>query len=121
MMEGTQNPAASVRTEHALAFATYSRRLTQGMVSVALVHPVPPVPQPQALLRRAKNRVRQRASANWWRCWRNRADTRISCRRSQRVPRVRLSLRKAAWSSSKPTNFTGNTVWGTRLSLRTKP
>ena len=45
MMEGTQNPAASVRTEHALAFATYSRRLTQGMVSVALVHPVPPVPE----------------------------------------------------------------------------
>jgi uncharacterized membrane protein YccC len=45
MMEGTQNPAASVRTEHALAFATYSRRLTQGMVSVALVHPVPPGPE----------------------------------------------------------------------------
>ena len=44
MMEGTQNPAASVRTEHALAFATYSRRLTQGMVSVALVHSVPPGP-----------------------------------------------------------------------------
>jgi uncharacterized membrane protein YccC len=42
MMEGTQTPAASVRTEHALAFATYSRRLTQGMVSVALVHPLPP-------------------------------------------------------------------------------
>jgi uncharacterized membrane protein YccC len=42
MMEGTQNSAGSVRTEHALAFATYSRRLTQGMVSVALVHPVPP-------------------------------------------------------------------------------
>jgi uncharacterized membrane protein YccC len=45
MMEGTQNAAASVRTEHALAFATYSRRLTQGMVSVALVHPVPPCPE----------------------------------------------------------------------------
>ncbi len=45
MMEGTQNPAASVRTEHALAFATYSRRLTQGMVSVALVHSVPPGPE----------------------------------------------------------------------------
>jgi uncharacterized membrane protein YccC len=45
MMEGTQNAAASVRTEHALAFATYSRRLTQGMVSVALVHPVPPGPE----------------------------------------------------------------------------
>jgi uncharacterized membrane protein YccC len=45
MMEGTQNPAASVRTEHALAFATFSRRLTQGMVSVALVHPVPPGPE----------------------------------------------------------------------------
>jgi uncharacterized membrane protein YccC len=45
MMEGTQTPAASVRTEHALAFATYSRRLTQGMVSVALVHPVPPGPE----------------------------------------------------------------------------
>ena len=35
MMGGTQNPAASVRTEHALAFATYSRRLMLGMVSVA--------------------------------------------------------------------------------------
>ncbi len=45
MMEGTQNPAASVRTEYALAFATYSRRLTQGMVSLALVHPVPPGPE----------------------------------------------------------------------------
>jgi uncharacterized membrane protein YccC len=45
MMEGTQTPAASVRTEHALGFATYSRRLTQGMVSVALVHPVPPGPE----------------------------------------------------------------------------
>ena len=45
MMEGTQNPAASVRTEHALAFATYSRRLMQGMVSVALVHSVPPGPE----------------------------------------------------------------------------
>jgi hypothetical protein len=45
MLEGTPNPAASVRTEHALAFATYSRRLTQGMVSVALVHPVPPSPE----------------------------------------------------------------------------
>jgi uncharacterized membrane protein YccC len=45
MMEGTQNPAASVRTEHALAFATYSRRLMQGMVSVALVHAVPPAPE----------------------------------------------------------------------------
>jgi uncharacterized membrane protein YccC len=44
MMEGAQNPAASVRTEHALAFATYSRRLMLGMVSVALVHPVPPGP-----------------------------------------------------------------------------
>jgi uncharacterized membrane protein YccC len=45
MMEGTQDPAASVRTEHALAFATYSRRLMQGMVSVALVHSVPPGPE----------------------------------------------------------------------------
>jgi uncharacterized membrane protein YccC len=45
MMEGAQNPAASVRTEHALAFATYSRRLMLGMVSVALVHPVPPGPE----------------------------------------------------------------------------
>jgi uncharacterized membrane protein YccC len=45
MMEGTQTPAASVRTEHALAFATYSRRLTQGMVTVALLHPSPPGPQ----------------------------------------------------------------------------
>jgi uncharacterized membrane protein YccC len=42
MMEGTQSPAASVRTEHALAFATYSRRLTQGVVTVALLHAVPP-------------------------------------------------------------------------------
>jgi uncharacterized membrane protein YccC len=45
MMEGAQNPAASVRTEHALAFATYSRRLMLGMVSMALVHPVPPGPE----------------------------------------------------------------------------
>src|SRR5271170_639942 len=42
----------------------------------------------------------------------NRADTRISCTRSQTVPRVRLSLRKAAWSFSKPTSFTGNTGYG---------
>jgi uncharacterized membrane protein YccC len=42
MMEGTQGPAASVRTEHALAFATYSRRLTQGLTTVALLYPVPP-------------------------------------------------------------------------------
>jgi hypothetical protein len=42
----------------------------------------------------------------------NRADTRISCTRSQRVPRVRLSLRKAAWSYWKPTSFTGNTGYG---------
>jgi uncharacterized membrane protein YccC len=42
MMEGTQGPAASVRTEHALAFATYSRRLTQGVTTVALLHPRPP-------------------------------------------------------------------------------
>ena len=42
MMEGSQGPAASVRTEHALAFATYSRRLTQGVVTVALLHAVPP-------------------------------------------------------------------------------
>src|ERR1700722_12407841 len=42
----------------------------------------------------------------------NRADTRISCTRSQKVPRVRLSLRKAAWSSSKPTSCTGNTRYG---------
>jgi uncharacterized membrane protein YccC len=42
MMEGTHSPAASVRTEHALAFATYSRRLTQAMVTVALLHPSPP-------------------------------------------------------------------------------
>jgi uncharacterized membrane protein YccC len=45
MMEGTQSPAASVRTEHALAFATYSRRLTQAMVTVALLHPSPPGPE----------------------------------------------------------------------------
>ena len=45
MMESAQNPAASVRTEHALAFATYSRRLMLGMVSVALVHSVPPGPE----------------------------------------------------------------------------
>ena len=35
-----------------------------------------------------------------------------SCTRSQRVPRVRLSLKKAAWSSWKPTSFTGNTGYG---------
>jgi uncharacterized membrane protein YccC len=38
MMEGTQGPAGAVRTEHALAFATYSRRLTQGVTTVALLH-----------------------------------------------------------------------------------
>src|ERR1700683_3909704 len=42
----------------------------------------------------------------------NRADTRISCTRSQKVPRVRLSLMKAAWSSWKPTSFSGNTGYG---------
>jgi uncharacterized membrane protein YccC len=42
MMEGTQAPAGAVRTEHGLAFATYSRRLTQGVTSVALLHPTPP-------------------------------------------------------------------------------
>jgi uncharacterized membrane protein YccC len=57
MMEGTQNPAASVRTEHALAFATYSRRLTQGMVSVALVHPVPPSPEWVAFVDALKDRL----------------------------------------------------------------
>jgi len=57
MMEGTQNPAASVRTEHALAFATYSRRLTQGMVSVALVHSVPPSPEWVAFVDALKDRL----------------------------------------------------------------
>jgi uncharacterized membrane protein YccC len=57
MMEGTQNPAASVRTEYALAFATYSRRLTQGMVSVALVHPVPPSPEWLTVVDDLENRL----------------------------------------------------------------
>jgi hypothetical protein len=36
-------------------------------------------------------------------------------------PRVRLSLRKAAGSSSTPTNLTGNPgVWGTRRPLARK-
>ncbi len=42
MMENTQGPAAAVRTEHALAFATYARRLTQGITTVALLHPMSP-------------------------------------------------------------------------------
>jgi Fusaric acid resistance protein-like len=57
MMEGTQNAAASVRTEHALAFATYSRRLTQGMVAVALVHPEPPGPEWVAFVDALKDRL----------------------------------------------------------------
>ena len=42
MMEGTQEPSAATRTEHALAFATYSRRFTQGVTTVALLHPTSP-------------------------------------------------------------------------------
>ena len=38
MLENSQDPAAAVRTEHALSFATYSRRLTQGITTVALLH-----------------------------------------------------------------------------------
>jgi uncharacterized membrane protein YccC len=45
MMEGTQEPAAAMRTEHALAFATYSRRFTQGVTTVALLHPTSPNPE----------------------------------------------------------------------------
>ena len=42
MMENSQGPAAAVRTEYALAFATYARRLTQGITTVALLHPMSP-------------------------------------------------------------------------------
>ena len=42
MMEGTREPPAATRTEHALAFATYSRRFTQGVTTVALLHPTSP-------------------------------------------------------------------------------
>ena len=45
MMERTQGPTGAVRTEHALAFATYSRRLTQSVTTVAILHPMPPNPQ----------------------------------------------------------------------------
>jgi uncharacterized membrane protein YccC len=45
MMEGTQEPPAATRTEHALAFATYSRRFTQGVTTVALLHPTSPNPE----------------------------------------------------------------------------
>jgi uncharacterized membrane protein YccC len=59
MMEGTQTPAASVRTEHALAFATYSRRLTQGMVTLALLHPSPPGPQWITFIDALEDRLRR--------------------------------------------------------------
>jgi uncharacterized membrane protein YccC len=42
MMENIQGPAAAVRTEHALSFATYARRLTQGITTVALLYPMEP-------------------------------------------------------------------------------
>ncbi len=45
MMERTPAPAGAVTIEHALAFATYSRRLTQNVTTVAILHPTPPNPQ----------------------------------------------------------------------------
>jgi hypothetical protein len=42
MMEPTHGEGAAVRMEHALSFATYSRRLTQGVTAVALLYPSPP-------------------------------------------------------------------------------
>lgn len=42
MLEPTQGERAAVRMERALSFATYSRRLTQGVTAVALFYPAPP-------------------------------------------------------------------------------
>ena len=45
MMEPAHGPSTAVRTEHALAFATYARRFTQGVAAASLLHPEPPSPE----------------------------------------------------------------------------
>ena len=42
MMENNRAPGSAVRLEHALSFATYARRLTQSITTVALLHPLQP-------------------------------------------------------------------------------
>jgi uncharacterized membrane protein YccC len=41
MMENSQDSAVAARTEHAFSFVTYSRRLTQGITTVALLRAQP--------------------------------------------------------------------------------
>jgi uncharacterized membrane protein YccC len=44
MMESTPPPAGAINAEQALAFATYSRRLTQSVTTVAILHATAPNP-----------------------------------------------------------------------------
>ena len=52
----------------------------------------------------------------------NRADTRISCTRSQTVPRVRLSFKESRMEFLEANQLHRKYgLWGTRQSLRTRP
>src|SRR5271155_6144551 len=44
---------------------------------------------------------------------------RISCKRMEQDPRVRLSLRKGAWRSGSPRNLTGNRGYGADTAFET--
>jgi uncharacterized membrane protein YccC len=62
MMESTPPPERAIKAEHALAFATYSRRLTQSVTTVAILHPTPPNPLWEAFVDELRSRLERTAA-----------------------------------------------------------
>ena len=62
MLESTPPPAGAINAEHALAFATYSRRLTQSVTTIAILHAMAPNPQWEAFVEDLRGRLERTAA-----------------------------------------------------------